>query len=815
MKRLPLSVALLATALQASAFQADLDGTTFEIDTVYCHIVGPGVTQSHLTLTSTDRAINIYTSTLSRRDGATAGIVEPRVIIGNDCCRVGENLVSMAERHEANGDYRYLTGINGDFFITSSFASNHEFGTAILGYPNMACAIDGKIAAPDMIDVNSRENALITTADSWYIDATDFKYRLMSADCATTVNAKAINYPRRSNELMVYNSYMGATTATDASGRELVLVPADGTSWAINTPLKFIVDSDWTEGGNSAIPANGIVISCGPDYHNDFIDALAKGDAVNLNIEIGLPAHGDIKPEIVNIIGGDVRILNKGEITREAIRWINTPTARYQRSIVGFSKDRDMMVFVAVDGTGLTYFECAALLKALGCYDGLDLDGGGSTAIWSSNFGIYNQPRDGSNLRAIGNALYFAMKAPVDNTVASLRFADHAVKLPQYGSYTPIVYGYNRYGQLIDTDVKGFTLTAPAALGTTTGSTLVASGEGTHALTATLGDMTTTVAVTVDASYAAAPRHSALLIDNYHATPIQLTANVGNTAMSVSPSAFSWTSDNEAVATVDTDGNILGHRDGTAVITGQRGDLSFSINVTVQCPTAQFVSINPDLDSSAWKATASGTSISSLTIGESPVFDIDFTVKNGQQHRITLRRDITLWSLPDALRIKLNPDDALINSITISASPNGGRTVSIKKEYSSTDDTCIEFPLSDFLDTTDPGIYPVTFTSLAINVDAGNGDRHFDILSFDAVYNSFESSVADIVADSPTTLEASIIGSNIVLPFTADTISLCDLTGRVVATEHASASIAAPAPGLYIVIATRAGSAISAKLIVR
>lgn len=815
MKQLPLSIALLATVLQASAFQADLDGTTFEIDTFYCHVVGPGVTQSHLTLTSTDRAINIYTSTLSRRAGATAGIVEPRVIIGNDCCRVGESLVSMAERHEANGDYRYLTGINGDFFITSSFASNHEFGTAILGYPNMACAIDGKIAAPDMIDVTSRENALITTADSWYIDATDFKYRLLSADGSIMVDAKAINYPRRNNELMIYNSYMGATTATNTSGRELILVPADGTTWAINKPLKFIVDSDWTEGGNSAIPTDGIVISCGTDYHNDFIDALAKGDAVNLNIEIGLPAHGDIKPEIANIIGGDVRILNKGEITREAIRWINTPTARYQRSMVGFSEDRDMMVFVAVDGSGLTYFECAALLKALGCYDGLDLDGGGSTAIWSSNFGIYNRPRDGSNLRAIGNALYFAMKAPVDSTVTSLRFADHAVKLPQYGSYTPFVYGYNRYGQLVDTDVKGFSLTAPAELGTTTGSTLIASGEGTHALTATLGEMTTTVAVTVDASYPAAPRHSALLIDDYHATPIQLTANVGNTEMSVSAAAFSWTSDNEAVATVDADGIIHGHRDGTAVITGQRGDLSFSINVTVQCPTAQYVSVNPDLDASAWKSSASGTSISSLTIGESPVFDIDFTVKNGQQHRITLRRNITLWSLPDALRIELNPADALINSITINASPNGGRAVSAKKDYTSADGTYIEFPLSDFFDTTDPGIYPITFSSLAINVDAGNGDRHFDILSFDAVYNSFESGVADVVADSPTTLEASIVGSNIVLPFTADTIALCDLTGRIVATERSSASIAAPAPGLYIVTASRDGSALSAKLIIR
>lgn len=815
MKQLILaSAALLATAFQGSAFQADLDGTMFEIDTVYCHVVGPGVTQSHLKLTAPGRSINVYTSTLSRRAGATAGVVEPRVIIGNDRCRNGETVVSMAQRHEAKGEYRYLTGINGDFFITSSFAAQHEFGNAILGYPNMACAIDGKIAAPDMIDVTSRENALITTDDSWYIDATDFKYRLLNDDGSTVVDATAINYPRRANELMVYNSYMGGTTETSDDGRELVLVPAEGAKWRINDTVKFIVDSDWRQGGNTAIPADGIVISCGPDYHNEFIDDLAKGDIVKLNIVIGLPAHDNIKPDIINIIGGDVRILNKGEITREAIRWINTPSARYQRSVVGFSEDRDMMVFVAVDGSGLTYYECAGLLKALGCYDGLDMDGGGSTAIWSSNFGIYNQPRD-SGLRAIGNGLYFAMKAPVDNTVVSLRFADHAVVLPQFGSYTPVIYGYNRYGQLVDTDIKGFTLSASEALGETSGSTLLATGEGTHALTATLNGMSATVAVTVDATYPAAPRHTALLVDNYHAVPLQLVADVSGTEMNVSPAAFEWSSDNEEVATVDDNCNIHGHRDGTAIITGTRGDISLSINVTVQCPTAQFVPVNPDLDSSAWKTSASGITVNTLTIGETPAFSVDFTVKNGPSHRITLRRNIVLWSIPDAIRVVLEPGDALINAVSLNISPNGARPVNIKKEFTAGDDNTVEFPMSDFLDTTDPGTFPATFASIVVDVDAGNGERHFDIRSLDAVYNSYESGVTDVSADTPGTLQATVLGDKVVIPFNADILALHDLTGRTVATAQSTASIAAPAPGLYIVTATTPAGTLSAKLIIR
>lgn len=815
MKQLFLSMLAIGAAMSpASAFEADLDGTMFNIDTVYCHVVGPGITQSHLKLTASGRSINVYTSTLSRKAGATPGVVEPRVILGRDKCLTAESLTSMANRHNQNGEYRYLTGINGDFFITSSFASNHEFGNAILGYPNMSCAIDGKIAAPDMIDIVSRENALITTSDSWYIDATDIKYRLLNNDGSIKVDAKAINYPRRDNELMVYNSYMGSTTGT-TGGRELLLTMAEGAQWNINKSTKFIVSGDWKQGGNTAIPADGLVISCGPGYSNEFIDGLKDGDIVKLKIVIGLPAHDNLKPDIINIIGGDVRILNKGNITRDAIRWINTPGSRYQRSVVGFSEDRDMMVFAAVDGSGLTYYEAAGLLKALGCYDGLDLDGGGSTAIWSNAHGIYNSPRDGSE-RAIGNGLYFAIKAPKDNTVTSIRFADHAITLPRFGSYTPVIYGYNQYGELVNTDVKGFTLSASEDLGEANGSTLLASGSGCHALTATVGEMTATIAVTVDDSFPATPVNTSLLIDNYHATPILLTAEVAGSEMPVAAQAFEWSSADETVATVDADGIITGHTDGTTTITGSRGDITFTIDITVQCPTAASVALNPDLDSANWKTSATGVTVKSFAVAESPAFAIDYTIKNSPSHRITLRRSITLWSVPEAIEVNYTAGSELV-SLQMALAANGSKPITIKKDATTPNGTAT-FDMSEFFDTTDPGIYPITFQTVAFDVNASSTTEtyHIDINSINVLYpkfNGVENITTDLAGDTP--LAATIVGDMAVIPFNASILSLYDTTGRLVATATDCGAIAIPAPGLYILTATNGTHTLTTKLIAR
>ncbi|MDE6464299.1 MAG: hypothetical protein K2L16_06680, partial [Muribaculaceae bacterium] len=286
------AIALLCSLASFSAAASGtivLQGTEFQADTVAHYYIGPGITHTHLSLSTPTRMVQVFAATLDRNDPSYTEAAKPRIVIGKDQCRIAETVSSMGTR-STTAERQYLTGINGDFFITSSFAGQHEFGNAILGYPNMSCVIDGKIAAPDMIDIASRENALIIGRDGdMWIDATDLTYKLLNNDGSVQVKATAVNYPRRAGELMVYNSYIGATTGT-TGGREIALRPADGTTWKVNATTKFIVDGTWQSGGNMAVPADGIVISCGDDYHNEFIDGLAEGDVVKRKILLSLPA---------------------------------------------------------------------------------------------------------------------------------------------------------------------------------------------------------------------------------------------------------------------------------------------------------------------------------------------------------------------------------------------------------------------------------------------------------------------------------------------------------------------------------------------
>jgi exopolysaccharide biosynthesis protein len=89
-------------------------------------------------------------------------------------------------------------------------------------------------------------------------------------------------------------------------------------------------------------------------------------------------------PEIAHAIGGFHRILQNGELTERSIQKRDKP--RYPRSAAGLSSDGQILYLIAIDGNrlgsrGATEAETALLLKQLGAYDVLNLDGGGSTAL--------------------------------------------------------------------------------------------------------------------------------------------------------------------------------------------------------------------------------------------------------------------------------------------------------------------------------------------------------------------------------------------------------------------------------------------------
>lgn len=110
-------------------------------------------------------------------------------------------------------------------------------------------------------------------------------------------------------------------------------------------------------------------------------------------------------------------------------------TTRHPRTMVGISKDNKTFYMAVVDGrstasVGMTCGEMGTLMKGLGAYTALNLDGGGSSAMYVAGIGIVNTPSDGSE-RVVGNHL--ALFAPKSGSVGSISGIVHdksSVTLP-------------------------------------------------------------------------------------------------------------------------------------------------------------------------------------------------------------------------------------------------------------------------------------------------------------------------------------------------------------------------------------------------
>lgn len=207
----PIAAVCFTLVASASAFSTpstvDLQGETFTVDTLRHYKCGPGMTRTALEYRSTtgNTRIQAFVIKTMLREAEN---VKFKVEIGNDSCLNAETVTSMGRRHSVEGE-RYLTGVNGDFFITGSFGGPYsQYG--IVGYPNMSSASRGKLMSPDVIDRVSRENAFIIDKDGYMrIDVTDLSYSASIGGVEMPISNA--NFHRLDGETVVYNSYMGNT----------------------------------------------------------------------------------------------------------------------------------------------------------------------------------------------------------------------------------------------------------------------------------------------------------------------------------------------------------------------------------------------------------------------------------------------------------------------------------------------------------------------------------------------------------------------------------------------------------------------------
>ncbi len=107
-------------------------------------------------------------------------------------------------------------------------------------------------------------------------------------------------------------------------------------------------------------------------------------------------------------------------------------TGRNPRTAVGLSKDGNTVYLAVADGrttaaVGMSCLELATLMKGLGSAIAINLDGGGSSAMYLAGTGVVNVPSDGSE-RVVGNHL--ALFAPKSGTVGTIKGSIYELPTP-------------------------------------------------------------------------------------------------------------------------------------------------------------------------------------------------------------------------------------------------------------------------------------------------------------------------------------------------------------------------------------------------
>ena len=169
------------------------------------------------------------------------------------------------------------------------------------------------------------------------------------------------------------------------------------------------INGDW---GVSGFEPVGLAVGQGVHWEGSSDDGWAF---IACNVERDCHYGNHTLNEVLHwrwhdVVGGNGwRLLVDGEIPTYPAD--NFYTDRHPRSAVGTSQDGDTMYFVVVEGRrpgesiGIGFHDIAAFLKELGAYQGLMLDGGGSSALTINENRVNQLPSNESGERTVTNHL--------------------------------------------------------------------------------------------------------------------------------------------------------------------------------------------------------------------------------------------------------------------------------------------------------------------------------------------------------------------------------------------------------------------------
>ena len=763
-------LALMLAGATAFGTQAkgtcDVVGTIYTVDTTFHAYIGPGTTQTSLLLQSGLKHLRVFYTTVDMNNP----YIKIRSVSGTDKMAGGETVSQMSIRKSEPGQ-RYFVGVNGDFWYTAGTTMR---GESMVGAPISSSMAKGVIyrglngsEIQYTIDANQVPN----------IGSVTFGGTVVGPNGQAKIGGINTN-GATNNAITLYNpTYFAGTNETGVTEVQVRYVNGEQ-SFAFDTACELEVVNTPSSDGDMDIPAQGLVLT-GKGTAAAFIAGLQPGDRLTLTLNAFIDGKSFVPTEIVS---GNPWVLRNGAVVN------NGDASVHPRTVLGFSEDKQKVIFLVVDGRstlsdGATTAALGSLMKYAGAHMAINVDGGGSTCLYSSALGVRNRPSDGRE-RADCNGIFAVSEAPDDDEVASIAYVDFSLKLPKYGMYTPKFYGYNKYGMLVNTDLKGVKLSCPEALGHIVGDTMFYA-DGTLAegvLTATYGELSTTIVACVQNSVDAIRIvNDSIINDTYRDYAIDVESVVGETVMPINPAALSWVSTDESVVVVDElTGVLRGVQNGEAYVIGTLGEVADTMKVIVERPTARLMPLDPNLDVATWKISQTGGKDAVATAVGNGI-DYVYTGASGRSPKIVLSKTIRVWSLPEALQIVFNPGEAPVKNVVLGLRANGGsmtyQTIEFDGLQANTDYT-IYLPTSAWMDAENMGSYPIVLSSIQFNMNTSTTGKQYHMLfkSFDGVYKvPVEAIPGDVNGDGVVNVSDVTSLINVILGNEPGELAICDI----------------------------------------
>ena len=383
------------SAAPASAPLRFLPGDTVRVDTV-----APGIVHYRVRRPTGPYNIQIVTVPV----GARYELIAARA---HDSLRGREGVSDMVRRRQQRGE-RIPVALNADFFDLRGGTGTNENNQVIDGLIWKANPVTD---SPFDTFRNPHIQFAMGANGRPFIDR--FTYAgTLEGQCGRFVLDGVNGVPRIPNALMLFTDAFG-----DASRRDSVRVPRElsvRTSSAAGPgigALEITGDgavSDGSGGGAPIVGARGVLAAYGATSSR--LDSIARC-STPLRITHGFrPDRG----RLTMIVGGWPRVVQDGRNVAASADSVEGTFPRFSaqrhpRSAIGMSRDSAMIYLVAVDGRqessdGMSLVDLGDFLVSIGVYQGMNFDGGGSTALVINGV-LANHPSDAAGERPVGNAV--------------------------------------------------------------------------------------------------------------------------------------------------------------------------------------------------------------------------------------------------------------------------------------------------------------------------------------------------------------------------------------------------------------------------